>query len=590
MMNRGGTWVDLAASLEAATKYVRTTRFISISSGTSGQVTLPSNSEVVLNDFGGTVDAVVTQGSGGFPSQVSALTAAGAVVATTFDASGNWAFTGTPATYPVVLVYRVRQTLANFDSDASDIWGGADFHEVLPPANGGTGQTSITGDWLSQYALLAGRSGGQSLSGGTGSGENLTLQSTSHATKGKILLGASSAYDGANARLGVGTQSPDCKLDIVANSGSVPSALATTILRMAGADGENVIIGVDTFGGNAAIQSRHANGTAAIPTATELNNFMMSIGGRGYGDTGYSSQTKAVIFFQAAEDWTDSAQGAHISFWTTATGGTLRSEKMRILGSGNVGIGLTDPVSKLHVDAGTATASALKFTVGTTTGQLSTDGCDFGITTAGVMELRQRENLAMDFYTNNTHRMTILAGGAVGIGTSSPTYLLDVSSGNTTALFGADSGALTRTDATQKVARIATPHYTNSEEPVGILFVNATVSASSLNFGGGTATFNAPTSINLYTAANNTTTTGTLRLSVGSSGQVNVSQELRVAGDVGGEASHNTITGTSDVTANSTGVGTIKFKGATSRDSSGFIKIYIGTTAYYVPVFSAIAG
>jgi hypothetical protein len=66
--------------------------------------------------------------------------------------------------------------------------------------------------------------------------------------------------------------------------------------------------------------------------------------------------------------------------------------------------------------------------------------------------------------------------------------------------------------------------------------------------------------------------------------------ELRVTGDTGGQTSHNTITGTSDVTANSTGTGTIKFKGATSRDSSGFIKIYIGTTAYYVPVFSAITG
>lgn len=66
--------------------------------------------------------------------------------------------------------------------------------------------------------------------------------------------------------------------------------------------------------------------------------------------------------------------------------------------------------------------------------------------------------------------------------------------------------------------------------------------------------------------------------------------EIRIAGDIGGQASSNTITGVSDVTANSTGVGTIKFKGATSRDSTGFVKIYVGTTAYYVPVFSAITG
>lgn len=69
-----------------------------------------------------------------------------------------------------------------------------------------------------------------------------------------------------------------------------------------------------------------------------------------------------------------------------------------------------------------------------------------------------------------------------------------------------------------------------------------------------------------------------------------IAGEFRASGDIGGQASTNTLTKTSDLTTNSTGVGTIKFKGATSRDSSGFIKFYIGTTAYYAPVFSAITG
>jgi len=64
--------------------------------------------------------------------------------------------------------------------------------------------------------------------------------------------------------------------------------------------------------------------------------------------------------------------------------------------------------------------------------------------------------------------------------------------------------------------------------------------------------------------------------------------ELQVDGDIGGLASTNSLTGISNLTANSTGVGTIKFKGTGSRDSSGFIKVYIGTTAYYVPVFNDI--
>lgn len=76
-------------------------------------------------------------------------------------------------------------------------------------------------------------------------------------------------------------------------------------------------------------------------------------------------------------------------------------------------------------------------------------------------------------------------------------------------------------------------------------------------------------------------TSGLLRAAQGS---------VAAGGDSGGTASCNTLSSVSDLTANSSGVGTILFKGTTSRNSSGFIKIYVGTTAYYVPVFSAITG
>lgn len=58
------------------------------------------------------------------------------------------------------------------------------------------------------YAWLAGRSGGQSLTGGTGAGENLTLSSTANATKGKIVFGSASVYDQVNDRFGIGQTTP----------------------------------------------------------------------------------------------------------------------------------------------------------------------------------------------------------------------------------------------------------------------------------------------------------------------------------------------------------------------------------------------
>lgn len=52
------------------------------------------------------------------------------------------------------------------------------------------------------YALLAGRSGGQSLTGGTGSGESLTLVSTSHATKGAVIVTGRFSAGSSNTNTG----------------------------------------------------------------------------------------------------------------------------------------------------------------------------------------------------------------------------------------------------------------------------------------------------------------------------------------------------------------------------------------------------
>lgn len=95
-------------------------------------------------------------------------------------------------------------------------------HRVVPSGGGGvTDHGALTGladDDHTQYLLLAGRAGSQVANGGTGAGENLTLNSTSHATKGKIFFGGSSAYDGANFRLGINTVTPAALLNIVSTT------------------------------------------------------------------------------------------------------------------------------------------------------------------------------------------------------------------------------------------------------------------------------------------------------------------------------------------------------------------------------------
>jgi hypothetical protein len=79
--------------------------------------------------------------------------------------------------------------------------------------------------------------------------------------------------------------------------------------------------------------------------------------------------------------------------------------------------------------------------------------------------------------------------------------------GQAFSLIGGDN----LTDATTKVSRIGSLHYTNSEEPMGMLFAQATSTGNNLNIGGGTSSLNGATQVVVYTAADNVTPTGTPR-------------------------------------------------------------------------------
>lgn len=122
-------------------KYVKSTRFSTISSGTSGSVTLPASSTVVLDNFGGTVDAILSKTSGGYPTLESVVDGAGNVLSATFDSSGNYTISGNPSAYPIAIIYRVQQTLSNFDSTSSDILG--DLFIAAGASSGVSGAQSI---------------------------------------------------------------------------------------------------------------------------------------------------------------------------------------------------------------------------------------------------------------------------------------------------------------------------------------------------------------------------------------------------------------------------------------------------------------
>lgn len=81
-------------------------------------------------------------------------------------------------------------------------------------------------------------------------------------------------------------------------------------------------------------------------------------------------------------------------------------------------------------------------------------------------------------------------------------------------LIGADDTGNTVTNSTDKTGRIAVPHYTNAEEPVGVFRLSSVAASSTLYIGGGTSLVNAVTSILFYQDNGTTTTTGTIRFSI----------------------------------------------------------------------------
>ena len=80
----------------------------------------------------------------------------------------------------------------------------------------GSQLTGLADDDHTQYVLLAGRSGGQIVRGGTGASDSLTLRSTSNATKGNIAL----ADEGGNVVLGGGATASELRFLEPSGSGT----------------------------------------------------------------------------------------------------------------------------------------------------------------------------------------------------------------------------------------------------------------------------------------------------------------------------------------------------------------------------------
>jgi hypothetical protein len=213
------------------------------------------------------------------------------------------------------------------------------------------------------YARLAGAAGGQTITGGTAAGENLTLLSTSNATKGAVIFGTSSEYDHANERLGVGTLTPGAKLHALATTeqlrlGYDASNYASTTVSAAGVVANTATGGQWTY---------RATSSSATLGAELITNGDFATNLAGWTDSGASWSWSAGTALHTAGSSTTLSQaetvtnGATYQIGITITG--------RTAGSIAVSLGAVSVIG-----SGTATAFTATFTrtlVADTTGSVN---------------------------------------------------------------------------------------------------------------------------------------------------------------------------------------------------------------------------
>ncbi len=211
-------------------------------------------------------------------------------------------------------------------------------------------------------------------------------------TRGLITLGVSATgglsgttgYFSGN--VGIGTTTPAGSFNVVQGIGATLYFDAYTSSTASGVG----------------LAMRQARGTLSAPTASQANDRLFSVGGRGYGTTGFSSLTRASVKGWATENWTDTVQGTYLTFGTTTAGTASETERMRIDNVGNIGIGTISPDSPLTVNGNTSglPAPGVSYT-GTNLHIVGTDGVksrilvdSFGAGSFPVLSLRAARGTA----------------------------------------------------------------------------------------------------------------------------------------------------------------------------------------------------
>lgn len=395
----------------------------------------------------------------------------------------------------------------------------------------GNTRTLTIPDGSGTLLLSEGLAGSQTINGGTASEEDLIINSTSHATKGKIKTD-SAIYFNADSRTQIEMPTADTSGSSLFSYSGIAGWNSMELSRnsyynLSAGDWYKYDVTKDT--GTIVIDQDSSWEFWTAPAAAN------PIGG-GWEQVFQMTKTGKTTF-----NWTQN----DADFTVRAVG---QANALFVQGSnGYVGIGTAAPENSLHiVTVGTALKLELTnndtdrirypLNIKHTTDQDMIDGFGSSILfqnqdnaevpnfIASIKAVRDgadnEGSLILQAGTDGTEEFVVIkSSGNVGIGISAPGALLDIN-GNFMVI-GSDAGVNgLRTDDTNKFARIAIPNFDNEASDVTI-FGGASISGiSGITFGGGVSGQYAATKIVFYTGATATTDTGTERVAIDENGIV----------------------------------------------------------------------
>ena len=425
---------------------------------------------------------------------------------TAYTYSGS--FPSSPQTNDTLVINDVEYTYTSKGSWA--VTGGGILEGTSVRSTGETGAVKFLredGDGTSSW---------QAPPGGETLAQTLTIGNTVTAA-GKIQFRDTGIYINSSV---------DGQLDIVAD-GEVQIAAPTIDINGAVAlngaiTGVTNITATGTITGNGSglttlNGSNISSGTVAAARVATLNQNTT-----GSAATLTTARTIAGVSFNGSANISlnNNAITNGAGYTTSAVAGSSSIVTTGALNSGSItsGFGTIDNGASAITTTGVITGGTVEATTDTAAG----DNAAMGYTAAEGLILTGQGS-SNDVTIKNDADATVMS---IATGTTTATFAGDVVAQKGTLqdgaytgglILGANANSTASTNSAAKIGRISSPHYTSAEENIFVIGASSDGTINDIFYGGSAGVLNAATNHKFYTASTDTTTTGTLALTLDNS-------------------------------------------------------------------------